>query len=203
MAAGEGIDLNVNALPRQQTLLDHLGDSFSAVTPTEQGVLITNRGVLPLAELVINPATAPIIAGAAAIPALKQARDSARRAQSANNLMQIGRAIHTYNSDNDGAWPEDLNMLVEKKYITKEVLIAPQAPLNRNSYIYIKPEGEAVNPGGHVLVYENPAINPDGGGNILYLDGHVDMLDRWEFQERLRRPKGRGGIEAAEEGQVR
>jgi hypothetical protein len=92
--AREGIDLNVGIVPSAPTIFKHLRPSISMVRRVDGGILSTERGTVPGSSLT---SVAPVAAGLL-LPAVRAARESARRAQSANNMKQIALAIFNYES---------------------------------------------------------------------------------------------------------
>ncbi len=99
--ARQGIDLNVSIIPAAPTIYKHLRPSVSVVRHTDAGFEIINRGTLPGSSL---SSSAPVMAGLL-LPALSKARESARRAQSMNNLKQIALAMFNYASTYNNSFP--------------------------------------------------------------------------------------------------
>ncbi|MHB1036923.1 MAG: DUF1559 family PulG-like putative transporter [Pirellulales bacterium] len=88
-----GINVDISLLPSAATIERHLLPATSVVSRTSSGILIENHQSLPGGGGVA--ALAPLAVGLA-LPAVASARDAARRNQSANNLKQIGLAMHIY-----------------------------------------------------------------------------------------------------------
>jgi len=99
--ARQGIDLNVSIIPAAPTIYKHLRPSVSVVRRTDAGIEIINSGTLPGSSL---SSSAPVMAGLL-LPALSKARESARRAQSMNNMKQIALAMFNYASTYNNSFP--------------------------------------------------------------------------------------------------
>jgi prepilin-type processing-associated H-X9-DG protein len=124
------------------------------------------------------------------------ARLSAHRVESANNLRQIGGAILAYTSDFHGQYPDAFADLLLREDITSSVFIAPNsrdtlatgptrqaiaanlAAPGHCSYIYLGKglTAQTFNP-DIVLAYEPANINNNQGGNVLFMDGHVEFIE--------------------------
>ncbi len=90
--AREGIDLNVSIIPSAPTIYKHLRPGVTVLRRTASGIEVASRGTVPGSSL---GSAAPFAVGLL-LPAVSSARESARRAQSANNLSHIVLAMHTY-----------------------------------------------------------------------------------------------------------
>ncbi len=100
-----------------------------------------------------------------------------KRLACSSNIKQIGLAIKLFECDNPGKFPEDLQVLRKKKYISETAF---QCPSSAKGYVYLG--------NGLSMDYETPDIPvlmdaPFNHGkfvNILYMDGLVQgyMLSR-------------------------
>ena len=114
--------------------------------------------------------TFPVIA-AMLLPALDSARDRARAANCLNCLKQLGTVIHIYASDNNDYLPADLKVIVQKAYLSPEVL---------KHLVYIGPYektklGQIQNPSRYPIAICKRDGHHDGKTiNVLLLDGHVE-----------------------------
>ena len=120
------------------------------------------------------------------IPPLREAARRAKQTASAVNLQQIGKAMFIYAAENKNAFPESLQVLLDKKLIKSQMLINPARPKQKPAYVYIKPSqpmGKISH--GRLLMYEahdtwGPVIN------VLFTDGHVQFItDEARFKKLL------------------
>ena len=84
-------------IPDADALRPFLFPSVSVMVADDQGIRFLSREAFPT----INPSTAVPIAIALLLPAVSSSRIAARRAQSVNNLKQIGLALHNFHSTNN------------------------------------------------------------------------------------------------------
>lgn len=142
--------------------------------------------------LSINAAQVDKLMAETVLPAFRRARPLAMRSMSAANFNAIGKGLHLYAADHDGAFPPNLRVLVEKKYLNACALVNPAHPDRKPAYIYLpprKPLGPAA--AGTLVAYE--AHDQWGEGvNVLFYSGRVQFLrDRARFEKLLKQAGGK------------
>ncbi len=127
-----------------------------------------------------------------ALPSLTRARELAKRAVSQANLRAVGVACYIWANDNDGRFPPDLALLVREGYIGDQQLTSPRQDGPPPHYVYIAGQGEDADL-RNVLAYEK--LYGDEGTNVLFVDGHVEWMQVWDFEDALRETYERLGRE--------
>ena len=120
-----------------------------------------------------------------------------RRIQGAQNLTDIGHAIHKLALEHGGRFPES-TFEIEERFASEPVkLFSPSWPLQ--CYIYVFGAQSTDDAARTVLVYENvPGDKRKLGRQVLFLDGGVKVLSESEFealiaaQQSRRKESGRG-----------
>jgi len=122
------------------------------------------------------------------MPALARVRQQAQGVVSMTNLKQIGLASIMYADDNDGILPQNFEQM--NKYIgNTKVLESPQKPkgFSGPSYIYVggRSVKDSKSPARDILAYENTEYCNDIV-TTLFLDGHVEKVQKTRFQSLLK-----------------
>ena len=103
-----------------------------------------------------------------------------------SNLKQLGLAVIMYADEHDGKLPENIEQ-AKQYYQDSKVLESPLKPKNFDgpSYIYVNGHSmKAESPARQIIIYENPGYC-QGTINALFLDGHVERMQRNRFLETL------------------
>ncbi len=145
-------------------------------TPMAIGGLVTGGISVLIAPLVL----------AIIIPSVAEGREAAMRTRSMTNMRGIAQACLIYANDNDGAFPPDLQVLLNEGLCGPENFVNP---LSGNSppacdYFYVTglTEDDAPN---WIVAYSDPAHHDDEGASILYLDGHVNFVKEPGFSQEI------------------
>ncbi len=138
----------------------------------------------------IEPSMGAVAGGALGagilMPSLARARHQARSAVSMSNLRQLGLAVIMYANEHDGTFPDSLEQ-AKVYYGTPKVLESPLKPKGFDGPCYICVNGhsmKAKSPARQIVIYENPKYCADTI-NAVFLDGHVERMQRGRFRETL------------------
>ncbi|MHC4755906.1 MAG: hypothetical protein ACYTBP_12260 [Planctomycetota bacterium] len=185
-------------------ILPSLGQYASDMEPAYGYTRIESDGISSHFEGSGVEQTIGGVAGAAiglsiAMTALAQVRQAALRTSSAAHLFSIGKAMLAYSADYEGVFPPNLEILAEKGYIDREMLESKRKPrgFDGPSFIYITGQSGSMSP-QNVIVYENPQFCSKDKIAVLFVDCHVQAMDKKEFLEELKATYNRLGREMPE-----
>lgn len=135
----------------------------------------TTRTIVAVTALVVAG-----VVGASQLASRSLGHDSAKRSESMARIKQI--AIDFLLDDPLSS----LQDLVDKKAITKEMLISPVTPsATQPSYVHVPWRGKQHSDPRNVLLYEHPANYQHRGTIVCYGDAHVEWHDLAGFQKTL------------------
>ncbi|RMF78023.1 MAG: type II secretion system protein [Planctomycetota bacterium] len=201
-AAGSS-EVDPATLPTLPELLAGVKNSVAVCSADESGVRYVRHGSAGFLPLPAGAVSVSALLASILLPSLTRARALAKRAVADANLRAIGQACHIYANENGDRFPDSFETLVAAGMITPEMLISPrdfrkplpperlarlkelgalspqnpQAGVLPSSFVLIGglSLGEVKDPARTVLAYE---LVPDiEGGNVLFVDGHVEWLD--------------------------
>jgi prepilin-type processing-associated H-X9-DG protein len=118
---GLAVNVDPDLIPEPDALRPFLFPGSFALGRDDQGFQFVSRESFPS----VNPVTLAPVAVALLLPAVQSARTAARRAQSINNLKQIGLALHNYHSVNDRFPPQAIAGRDGKPLLSWRVAILP------------------------------------------------------------------------------
>ncbi|MGB2864226.1 MAG: hypothetical protein WBC05_12930 [Sedimentisphaerales bacterium] len=171
-------------LPQLSHIAQDMGPSCQYSWFDAQGLRSHYRGAG------IEPSLGAVAGGALGagilMPALARARQQARQTISMTNMKQLGLAVIRYANDHQGKLPDNLEQAKEY-YQAPEIFESPLKPKDfvGPSYIYVNGQSmKAASPARQIVIYENPQYCQDTI-NALFLDGHVERMQRNRFRETL------------------
>jgi prepilin-type processing-associated H-X9-DG protein len=130
--------------------------------------------------------SAPIVVAALGagilLPAVTQAREAAQAVRSGTQLSQIHRAVITYAHVNDDATPSSKADLVDGGFVVSEELFL--SPLGDRSEFWLDFPAMPTFDSNRIVGYDRAAYMQGREVSVLFADGHVEMLQAWDFVAR-------------------
>lgn len=124
------------------------------------------------------------------LPAVASARERARRTHDMSNLKQIGLAAHMYAMDNKELFPSSFTNLATYTGNSPRLFVCPatghepgdMASVDTWTDYVLVPGRSMGDAPDSVLAFSKPECFPGEGGNVLFVDGHVEWcpLERYE-----------------------
>ncbi|MDY7011501.1 MAG: DUF4190 domain-containing protein [Planctomycetota bacterium] len=154
----------------------------------------TSRKGLAIAGI-ITGVTGPVLMialiVALALPALGYAKEQARQALCQANLNGIGKSIIIYSSENNDAYPPNLEMMISSSGMPKELMRCPSDKSNRDCDYFYSPPAEKTSEDTNdqtIIACDFKSNHSGKGRNVLFSDGHVQWLTEEQFQQELQQP---------------
>ena len=130
------------------------------------------------------------------LPALSRARELAQETICLANMNGLGKGIILYQTENEGRYPPNLEVLAGPTGCPADTLKCPSAQSDRAcDYFYIQPVQERLPRGDFRALPYDAVIACDMKGNhvegnraVLYSAGNCTRLTAEEFAAELRRP---------------
>jgi prepilin-type processing-associated H-X9-DG protein len=164
--------------PKVKDMLGNIDALAAAVTPKLSGDRLT---------LSLDADAGMKFTGLLA-PAIAKSGVQAQRGRSASNMLMILQACLLYANENKGQFPADFDTLLKTQDITKAVFRNPTMPWKEIGYVYLRPVEGAFAPAEQVILYEAhelEKLKPTDGLNVGFGDGHVDFIQKEQFQRML------------------
>ena len=122
-------------------------------------------------------------------PPVRRTAEAAASEHSMNNIRNIVLACAAYTRTHEGEWPDNLHVLLDPKLLSTDRFFRnPRRPELAVGYVLVKPSKKAVEAGANetVVIYEAYDAWPQGGINVGFADGHVQLMtDEAAFKKRL------------------
>ncbi len=191
MGQGEGLEIDISALPSQRTLAKHMFNNVKTTRSDTDGILYASYGPLPFGVSPVvtgNMATTATLVSVL-LPSLSRARELSKRTVCGANLRGIGQAMYISAQDDD-QFPSSFQVLLDEGNSTEKQLICPSSaavPGDALDACYVLVPGQSLSDDfRNVLVYEKRLNHSDEeGGNVLFLDGHVEFISPYSRVEEL------------------
>lgn len=104
------------------------------------------------------------------------------------NLMQLLRGWTMYANNHEGRVPDAFAELLKDQEMSPQVLLNPRHPGEKVGFVYVKPPEGIHAPVDRMVMYEKFSKS-DGGINVGFADGHVEIASEKQFEELLNAAK--------------
>lgn len=190
MASAEGFNFDMSSFPNSRALTRHLFAAVRTSRSDPNGTLYASYGPFPFGSqsLFTTDIGTTSMLVSILLPSLSRARELSKRTVCSANLRGIGQAMYIYANDNRDRFPPDFKTLLDENSVTEKQFVCPssdEAPGDLNAcYEYIP--GQTSNSHfQNVVMYEKQGCHQNEGGNVLFLDGHVEFVKPYSRVEEL------------------
>lgn len=179
----EGLAIDISLLPAARSVLPHLTPATRTISRTEDGILVTTRGSLPIGGAGLGSA-APFLGMMFFGVRMHVAHDVSanvgvqqQELRATAELRNVGMALNLYEVEHAGL-PDSLEALVEAGYLSELPKDPWGAPLE---YYGAGADGDSgAAPSRPVAALSHPT--PSGQRVVLYSDGRVETVPESVFQ---------------------
>jgi hypothetical protein len=130
------------------------------------------------------------------LPAVTQARDTARDAMSTARLAMIDSAYHRWHIEAGAEGTFSFDSLVAMNFITADMLVSPHGPVADagGDYWYLVPRPEPISENASTVIvgYDRAMYARGGRVAVLFADSQVELLELGDFQQRIASPPNEG-----------
>ncbi len=177
----KALDLAATAAERQPEL-EQVAPVIKKLLPVITPAVEGDRLVLSLDSKRIETIVLQVLS-----PAVRQARESAKREVAAHNMMEIVKGVAMYWTKHKEQWPADLDELVREKLISAKLLVNPRRPGLEIGYVYLRPPvpPSKITDPTQVIILHETFEKWDGGIAVAYADGHVGIIRDQELFKKL------------------
>ena len=166
------------------------GDDMIATCQMDRSMLVNACGAAgslggPLGAVVVGSMAAGVM-----LPALAKARESAKSLKSSTQVRQIIMSAMAYAADKNDQLPANVDALIEAQFITPDLLNSPFGPVPDGGRDYWmlatdKPLSQFQDPARTIFAYDRAMYVQGGTVAVGFLDGHAELLEAWDFRQRI------------------
>lgn len=131
----------------------------------------------------------PVLLISIFLPSLSRARELAKRAVCSANMRGIGQSLMIYSRNNAGEFPPNTQLLIDAGLCLPKAFQCPsegnllEAVSDYDYVVGLNPRS----PGDWMVLTEDPANHNGEGGNLLYIDMHVEFIKEPAYNTELER----------------
>jgi hypothetical protein len=174
-----------------------VGDDLIVTGQSDRSALVNACGSVGMIGSSMGGVAGVALMTGILLPALGKARESAKQVKSAAQLRGISMAIMTYAADNADKLPASMDELIQKEFITADLLDSPVGPAADGGDDYwlnlsVKKLADVKNPTDKILGYDRAMYAKGDMVAVVFFDGHVQQVAVWQFQQLIQEEPNAG-----------